>query len=365
MVVKMSKQAIYNLNREDLNKWAKSAGISTFYAEKVWLNLYRNKVSSFDKMTDIKKEHLVLLNEAFYFTKLEEVVVQKANDKTMKFLFKLYDESLIETVVMNHKFGKSICVTTQIGCNIGCNFCASGLKPKKRDLETSEIIAQIMQVNKYLLDTDDEALTHVVVMGIGEPFDNYKNLMKFLSIINDDKGLAIASRKITVSTSGLAPKIIAFAKEKIRANMALSLHAPNDELRSKLMKINKSYPLTTVFDAINKYIEITNKRVTFEYILIKDFNDQIKQAKELVNLIKPLGKNAYVNLIPYNPVFEVEFERSLDKDIDAFFEYLTQNNIRCVIRKEHGGEIEAACGQLRSEYSKTLRLPKGRSELPN
>ncbi len=349
----MKKQAIYNLDRKDLYDWAEQNNISSFYAEKIWLNLYRNKFSSFDQMQDLKPEIIEVLKSSFSFTKIETILVQRSDDGTMKFLFKLYDESLIETVVMNHNFGRSVCVTTQIGCNIGCNFCASGLKPKKRDLEASEIIAQIMEVNRTLKENFEEYLSHVVVMGIGEPFDNYENLMKFLSIINDDKGLAIAQRQITVSTSGLVPKILEFAGEKIRPNMAVSLHAPNNELRSKLMRINQTYPIESLFDAIHKYIEITNKRVTFEYILIKDFNDGIGQAKELVDLVKPLGKNAYVNLIPYNPVFEAPYERSKDEDIDKFFEYLIQNGIRSVLRREHGGEIEAACGQLRSGYEKT------------
>ncbi len=344
------KKSIYNLNREDLLKWAKANGISSFYALKIWQNIYRNKLTSFAEMPDLKADIIKKLEGSFYFNKLVSKEIQKADDNTIKFLFELEDKSLIETVLMEHNFGKSVCVTTQIGCNIGCNFCASGLKPKMRDLEVAEIIGQFLTVQKYLDENLNEQISHVVVMGIGEPFDNYDNLMKFLSIINDDRALAIGSRHITVSTSGLAPMILEFAKQDIRANLALSLHAPNNQLRSKLMRINNVYPLETVFSALNEYIKITNKRVTFEYIMIKDFNDTLQNAKELVALLEPIKKFAYVNLIPYNPVFEAGFERSTDETIRAFFDFLSKHKIRCVMRREHGSDIDAACGQLRSRY---------------
>ncbi len=346
------KQSIYNLNREDLLKWAKANSISSFYALKIWENLYRNKFRSFSDMSDLKTDIIKLLDANFYFNTLEIKEVQKSNDSTIKFLFKLEDDSLIETVLMEHKFGKSVCVTTQIGCNIGCNFCASGLKPKMRDLKVCEIVSQVLNVQKYLDENLKEQITHIVVMGIGEPFDNYNNLMKFLSIINDDRALAIGSRHITVSTSGLTPQILEFARENIRANLALSLHAPNNELRSKLMRINKVYPIETIFEALQEYIKITNKRVTFEYIMIKNFNDTLQNAKELADLIEPIKKFAYVNLIPYNPVFEVEYERSTDETIKNFFDFLSKHKIRCVMRREHGSDIDAACGQLRSRYIK-------------
>ncbi len=350
MIKQSGKVSIYNLSRKDLLEWSKSAGISTFYAEKIWLNLYRNQITDFSKMLDIREDIVKLLKKTFFFNKIDLIEVQKSLDNTVKFLFQVDDDSHIETVLMEHKFGKSICVTTQIGCNIGCTFCASGLNPKKRDLEISEIIAQILAVEKYLKENGGEKITHVVIMGIGEPFDNYDNVIKFLEIINDDKGMAIGSRHITVSTSGLTPKILAFSKEKVRANLAISLHAPNNILRNKLMKINKTYPLESLFEAIYKYIEITNKRVSFEYIMIKDFNDSIEEARELLALLEPIKKFSYVNLIPYNPVLEIGFERSSDESIKAFFDFLIQHQIRCVMRREHGADIDAACGQLRSKY---------------
>ncbi len=348
----IKKQAIYSINRDDLTIWCKKNNISSFYSDKIWINLYKNKTKSFESMINLKSDIIEKLEENFYFTKLNKLIIQESDDKTIKFLFKLYDNSLIETVLMNHKFGKSVCVTTQIGCNIGCKFCASGLKPKKRNLSSDEMISQIIYIQNYLNDKFQTKLSNVVVMGIGEPFDNYSNLIKFLSIINDDKGLAIGSKHITVSTSGIVPKIKDFAKEKLRVNLALSLHAPNNELRSTLMKINNTYPLEKLFDAIEFYIKNTNKRVTFEYILIKNFNDQIEQAKELVELLAPFKKHVYVNLIPYNPVPELDFERSEDSDINKFFLYLIQNKIPCIVRKEQGKDIDASCGQLRSKYIK-------------
>ncbi len=346
------KQSIYNLNRKDLFEWAKAKSISSFYALKIWENLYRKKITSFPEMSDLKLDIINILDQSFYFNHLELVEVQESSDDTVKFLLKLEDESLIESVLMDHKFGKSVCVTTQIGCNIGCNFCASGLKPKMRDLEVYEIISQILRVQDYLDKKTKEKITHVVVMGIGEPFDNYDNVMKFLSIINDDRAFAIGSRHITVSTSGLSPKILDFAKEDIRANLALSLHAPNNKLRSQLMRINNVYPIESIFAALKEYIQITNKRVTFEYIMIKDFNDSLKEAKELVDLIEPIKKFAYVNLIPYNPVFETGYERSSESSMNSFFDFLSKHKIRCVMRREHGSHIDAACGQLRSRYIK-------------
>lgn len=338
-----------------MKKWADSNGVSSFYHEKIWENLYRGRAKSFKDMKGIRADHLEKLEESFFFPKLLVKEVQHSSDRTLKFLFELEDGSLIETVLMHHRFGNSLCVTTQIGCNIGCAFCASGQKPKKRDLSCAEIIAQILGVDAYLkehaiLSEEESKITHLVVMGIGEPFDNYENLMCFLSIVTDGKGLAFGSRHITVSTSGIAPKIVDFAERGFRCNLAISLHAPNDTLRSALMKINHVYPIARIFEALNEYIGRTNKRVTFEYILIKGFNDSLKEAEELVKLLEPIKDYAYVNLIPYNPVFEAGYERSEEKDIAAFFHYLSSNRVRCVIRKEHGSDIDAACGQLRSRY---------------
>ncbi|MGF3067190.1 23S rRNA (adenine(2503)-C(2))-methyltransferase RlmN [Facklamia sp. P13055] len=349
-------KSIDSLTLDDLIEWLAQRGEKPYRADQIWQWLYRHHVASYEEMTNIPKKILEPLSEEFIFSPLRAKIVQKAQDKTTKFLFELQDKSMIETVLMYHHYGISVCVTTQIGCNIGCKFCASGLIPKVRDLETGEIVAQIMYVQRHLDQLGQgEKVSHIVVMGIGEPFDNYDNVMKFLRIVNSDKGLAIGARHITVSTSGLAPKIREFADEGLQVNLAVSLHAPNNETRSSIMKINREYPIEELFDAIYEYIEKTNRRVTFEYIMIDGVNDTPQHAKELANLLKPMLKLAYVNLIPYNPVAENSFRRSKAENIAQFFDILMKNKVNCVVRKEHGTEIEAACGQLRSQYERQRR----------
>ncbi|MBG9980961.1 23S rRNA (adenine(2503)-C(2))-methyltransferase RlmN [Facklamia sp. DSM 111018] len=353
-------KSIYSLTQEDLKDWMIAQGEKNYRADQIWQWLYRQHVGSFEEMTNIPKKILQPLSENFVFSPLKTEIVQRAQDKTTKFLFELHDHAMIETVLMYHHYGVSVCVTTQIGCNIGCKFCASGLIPKVRDLETGEIVAQIMFIQRYLDQHEPGTkVSHIVVMGIGEPFDNYENVMNFLRIVNSDKGLAIGARHITVSTSGLAPKIRQFAREGIQVNLAVSLHAPNNETRSSIMKINREYPIEELFAAIYEYIEITNRRVTFEYIMIDGVNDTPQHAKELVALLKPMLKLSYVNLIPYNPVLENSFERSSAENIAKFFDILMKNKVNCVVRKEHGTDIEAACGQLRSQYERKKR-EKGR-----
>lgn len=346
-------KSIYSLSLADWVQFIEEHGYKAYRATQIWEWLYQHHVSDVEAMTNLSKEIRQLLAENFTFNPLEIQIVQQAEDQTTKFLFKLQDQNMIETVLMYHHYGISVCVTTQIGCNIGCKFCASGLIPKQRDLEAGEIVAQVMFIQRYLDEHQPGAkVSHLVVMGIGEPFDNYDNVMQFLRIVNHDKGLAIGARHITVSTSGLAPKIRQFAREGIQVNLAVSLHAPNNEVRSYLMRINNKYPMEELFDAIYEYIDLTNRRVTFEYIMIDGVNDQVHHAEELVELLKPIAKLAYVNLIPYNPVVENPFERSPQDHIDQFFDTLMKGGINCVVRKEHGTDIEAACGQLRSQYLK-------------
>ena len=264
-------------------------------------------------------------------------------DKTQKFLFKTKDGHYIETVLMFQDYGLSICVTSQIGCNMGCQFCASGLLKKKRNLDVSEIVDQILQVQKEI----DGRISNIVVMGIGEPFDNYENVMNFVSIVNNDNGLGIGARRITISTCGIAPMIRRFADEQSQVNLAISLHASNDKLRSEIMPINQAYPIDELMDALRYYLDKNNRRLTFEYILLKDVNDSKEHALELVKLIK--GMNAYINLIPYNPVSEHGFQSSDIKTSLAFYDTLMKNKIQCTLRKEQGQDIDAACGQLRAK----------------
>lgn len=351
------KPSIYGFTREELIDWAMEHGEKKFRATQIWDWLYKKRVQSFEEMTNISKDFIAKLNESFCVNPLKQRIVQESKDGTVKYLFELPDGMLIETVLMRQHYGLSVCVTTQVGCNIGCTFCASGLIKKQRDLTAGEIVAQIMLVQKYFDDRGDgERVSHVVVMGIGEPFDNYDNVLRFLRTINNDNGLAIGARHITVSTSGLAPKIKEFAKEGVQVNLAVSLHAPNNDLRSSIMRINRSFPLEKLFEAIEYYIQTTNRRVTFEYIMLNEVNDHPENAQELADLTKKIRKLSYINLIPYNPVSEHDqYSRSTKERVAAFYDVLKKNGVNCVVRQEHGTDIDAACGQLRSNTMKRDR----------
>ncbi|CAD0146080.1 23S rRNA m2A2503 methyltransferase and tRNA A37 C2 methyltransferase [Streptococcus thermophilus] len=351
------KPSIYGLTRDELIDWAVEHGEKKFRATQIWDWLYKKRVQSFEEMANISKDFIAKLNDNFCVNPLKQRIVQESKDGTVKYLFELPDGMLIETVLMRQHYGLSVCVTTQVGCNIGCTFCASGLIKKQRDLTAGEIVAQIMLVQKYFDDRGDgERVSHVVVMGIGEPFDNYDNVLRFLRTINNDNGLAIGARHITVSTSGLAPKIKEFANEGVQVNLAVSLHAPNNDLRSSIMRINRSFPLEKLFEAIGYYIQTTNRRVTFEYIMLNEVNDHPENAQELADLTKKIRKLSYINLIPYNPVSEHDqYSRSTKERVAAFYDVLKKNGVNCVVRQEHGTDIDAACGQLRSNTMKRDR----------
>ncbi|MBM7540352.1 23S rRNA (adenine(2503)-C(2))-methyltransferase RlmN [Amphibacillus cookii] len=350
------KQSIYGLTQLELTDWFLSRGLKKFRAKQVWDWLYVKRVRDFNQMTNLNKETRQLLDDHFTIETLEETIKQESKDGTIKFLFKLSDGNLIETVLMRFSYGLSVCVTTQVGCNIGCTFCASGLLKKNRDLTSGEITEQIMKVQHHLdQQGKNERVSHIVVMGIGEPFDNYDHTMAFLRIVNDQKGLSIGARHITVSTSGLAHKIRDFADEQLQVNLAVSLHAPNDELRTKIMKINKAFPIDKLMEAIDYYLETTNRRITFEYILLKDVNDHKQEAVQLAKLLRNKRHLAYVNLIPYNPVEEHnQYERSEKDAIVSFYETLLNAGINCGVRVEQGSDIDAACGQLRSKQMKKV-----------
>ncbi|MGC4378400.1 23S rRNA (adenine(2503)-C(2))-methyltransferase RlmN [Fictibacillus sp. Mic-4] len=350
----MNKPSIYGLTLDQLTSWLTERGHKRFRAEQVWDWLYKKRVTHFSDMTNVNKQCIELLEEHFVIHTLKQKVKQESADGTIKFLFQLQDGNLIETVLMRHKYGLSVCVTTQVGCNIGCTFCASGLLKKSRDLSSGEIVEQIMNVQHHLDHAGQgERVSHVVVMGIGEPFDNFENLIDFIQVIKDQKGLAIGARHITVSTSGIVPKIYEFADLKLQVNLAISLHAPTNELRTEIMKINRAYPIEKLMEAADYYIEKTNRRITFEYILLKDVNDHKEEALQLAELLKDKRHLAYVNLIPYNPVDEhSQYQRSEKESVLAFYDTLKKNGINCVIRQEHGTDIDAACGQLRSKQIK-------------
>jgi 23S rRNA (adenine2503-C2)-methyltransferase len=347
----MNKAPIYGLTFEQLCAWLLERGHKKSRATHVWEALYRTRVTSFSEMTDVNPDCLRLIEDSFEIRTMEEHTRQESVDGTIKFLFRLQDGNLIETVLMRHKFGLSVCVTTQVGCNIGCSFCASGLLKKSRDLSSGEIVEQIMKVQLHLDQAGkEERVSHVVVMGIGEPFDNFKNLVDFLNVIKDQKGLDIAARHITVSTSGLADKIYEFTDADLKVNLAISLHAPNDELRTRIMKINRAIPIEKLMKAVDYYLEKTNRRVTLEYILLKDVNDQKEHAIELAELIADRRPLVNVNLIPYNPVDEHSQYQRTDRDtVSAFYDTLKKQGVSCSVRLEHGTDIDAACGQLRSK----------------
>ena len=317
-------------------------GEKKYKATQVFEWLYRHNEYDINNFSNIKKDIINKLKSDFTteFIKIEKVL---EGQDVKKFLFRLLDGEKIEAVLMEHNYGLSVCVSSQVGCNMGCRFCESGRLKKVRNLETFEIVQQILLIQEYI----NKRIDSVVVMGIGEPFDNYDNIVRFIKIINDAKGLAIGARHITVSTCGLVPKIDEFSNLDLQVNLALSLHAARDSVRNRIMAVNKVYNIDTVIAAIKRYIAKTNRRVTIEYVMLNMVNDTLEDAQALVNLIK--GMNVYVNLIPYNETKNIEFSKSSKERINKFYEYLTTSGINVTVRREFGGNIKAACGQLRSE----------------
>jgi len=348
------KPSIYGLTLDQLIAWMAEKGHKKSRALQVWDWLYRKRAMDFPVMDDVNSDCIEVLQDYFVIQTLQEHCRQEATDGTIKFLFKLADNHLIETVLMKHKFGLSVCVTTQVGCNMGCSFCASGLLMKERDLSSAEIVEQIMKVQHYLDERQQgELVSHIVVMGIGEPLDNFESLTNFLRIVQHHKGLAIGPRHITVSTSGLADKIVEFIDTGLSVNLAISLHAPNNEQRVQIMKINRAFPIEKIMQSVDYYLENTNRKITLEYILLKNINDQREHALQLAELIGDRRQRVNVNLIPYNPVEEhAHFQRSAKETMLLFYDVLKKQGIRCGIRLEHGGDIDAACGQLRSKQLK-------------
>ncbi len=347
--LEMKKTSIYSLQIHELKDWLTNNGEKPFRAEQIYDWLYKKRISSFEDMNNLSKNLRDKLSENFQITTLKTVIKQSSSDGTIKFLFELHDGYSIETVLMRHDYGNSVCVTTQVGCRIGCTFCASTLGGLKRHLEAGEIVAQVVTVQQAL-DETDERVSSVVIMGIGEPFDNYDNMMSFLKIINHDKGLMIGARHITVSTSGIVPKIYKFADENMQINFAISLHAPNTELRSRLMPINKAYKLDDLMKSVRYYIDKTGRRISFEYGLFGGVNDSVEHAEELADLLK--GIKCHVNLIPVNYVPERDYVRTPRDKIFAFEKILKNRGINVTIRREQGSDIDAACGQLRAKERK-------------
>lgn len=333
---------IYDLTIEELEEYFLNNNEKKFKALQIYSWIYEKRIKSFDEMTDMKKGLIEKIKEDFKIDYLKIVKVER-DKEVNKYLFELDDGTHIESVLMKHDYGKSICISSQVGCNMGCKFCESGRLKKVRDLMSYEMVLQILEVEKDI----NERISHVVIMGIGEPFDNYKNVTNFIKIINHPKGLAIGSRHITVSTSGVVPKILEFSNFPYQVNLAISLHAPNDKIRDRLMPINKAYKIKDIMDALKTYYKKTNRRITFEYIMLDGINDTEECAQELCRLLK--GFNCYINLIPYNETNNMEFKRSKNDRIMKFYDIIKKNNVSVTIRREFGSNISAACGQLRSK----------------
>ena len=332
---------IYDQSLKDLEEYFLMIGEKPFRSIQVYEGLYKKRYNTFDEMTNISKNLREKLKTDFSMYKIK-LLIKQQGENVNKYLFELEDGNKIETVLMFHDYGTSICVSSQVGCNMTCAFCESGRLKKVRNLLAYEIVQQILLIEEDI----QKRITHVVVMGIGEPFDNYDNVMRFIKIINSGKGIDIGSRHITISTCGIIPGIKKFMEEEGQVNLAISLHASNDEIRNKIMPINKAYPIKDLMETIKEYIAKTNRRVTFEYIMLEDINDREKDAKELAGLLK--GINCYVNLIPYNETDNIGFKRTKEWKILKFYDILKSNKINTTIRKEFGGKVDAACGQLRA-----------------
>ena len=333
---------IYGITRENLEKYFVSINEKKFKALQIFEWLYQKRENDIEKFSNIKKEIRDKIKNDFSFN-LPTIIKKEIDTDVEKFLFLLEDGEKIEAVLMRHNYGLSVCVSSEVGCNMGCKFCESGRLKKVRNLKSYEMVGQILAIEKEI----KERINSVVIMGIGEPLDNYDNVIDFIKIINDPKGISIGARHITLSTCGLIPKMNLLSELNIQINLAISLHAPNDELRSQIMPINKVYHLNELIKAIKNYIAKTNRRVTIEYVLLKGINDKIEHAYELANLLK--GMNVYVNLIPYNETNHLEFQKSDKKSIDLFYQTLQKEKINVTVRKEFGSNISAACGQLRSK----------------
>lgn len=344
---------LYSLPIHKLEELMVGEGQKKYRATQLFGWIYERRVNNFDDMSDVSKAFREVLKEK-YTLELPHIYTKVVSkDGTIKLLVELKDGAKVETVLMRYSYGNVACVSSQVGCSMGCAFCASGLFLRQRNLTPDEMIGQILVLNDLLKEEgSDKLVTHVVVMGTGEPFDNYDNVIDFVKIVNHPKALAIGARHITVSTCGIVDKIIQYGKEGLQINLAISLHAPNNKIRNRLMKINKKYPIEEVISAVKIYESEANRRVTFEYILLKGINDSLECADELSDLIR--GTLAYVNLIPYNPVIENEFKRSDDKQVRLFMDRLIKRGVTCTIRKEFGTDIDAACGQLRAKVEKNV-----------
>lgn len=337
---------IKDYNLDELKQELISMGEKTFRAEQIFKWIYQEKVKSFSEMTNLSLELREKLEQNYTMCNFKVIKKLESQDGTKKYLFDILDGNAIESVLMEYHYGKSICVSSQVGCKMGCKFCASTGIPFIRSLTAGEIVEQILAVEQ---DTNDK-ISNVVFMGIGEPLDNFENVIKAIRILNNPKGLNIGARHISISTSGLVPRIYDLANENVQCTLSVSLHASNNEKRSSMMPVNNAYNIEELIKACKDYIAKTNKRISFEYALAKENNDNLEDAKELVKLLK--GMLCHVNLIPINKIENGSYTKSTNENIIKFRDYLNDNGIVATIRRELGSDIDAACGQLRRKNLK-------------
>ena len=336
---------IKSLNYDELVTYMAGLGEKKFRASQLYQWMHEKLADSFDECTNLSNALRQKLKETSEYVCLEPVRVQHSKlDGTEKYLFRLSDGNYVESVLMKYHHGNSVCISSQVGCRMGCRFCASTLDGCVRNLTPSELLDQIYTIQKI----SGERVDNVVVMGSGEPMDNFDNIIRFLSLLNSEQGLNISARNITVSTCGIVPKIIELADKKLQITLAISLHAPNDELRKTMMPIANKYSIEEIMEACRYYLKQTNRRISFEYSLVKDVNDTEECAQQLISLVK--GMNCHINLIPVNPIKERDYRQSEQKAIYAFKNKLEKNGINVTIRREMGRDIDGACGQLRKSY---------------
>lgn len=339
------KTDIKSLSKSELERHIKDLGEAKFRADQIYAWLHKHLVSSFDEMSNLSLGLREKLKQHFVLVNLEQVDVRVSKiDGTRKYLFKLPDGNIIESVWMKYEHGNSVCVSCQVGCRMGCTFCASTLDGLLRNLSTSEILEQVYRIQKLT----GERVSNIVCMGAGEPMDNYDNVVRFVKMISSEDGLNISQRNVTVSTCGIVPRMRDLADEGLQITLALSLHAPKDEIRKKLMPIARKYSIAEVLGACNDYFQKTGRRVSFEYSLVQGENDNASEARELISLIK--GMHAHVNLIPVNPIKERDYRQSTPKAVLDFKRILEKNHINVTIRREMGRDIDGACGQLRRHF---------------
>lgn len=336
-----------SLTLQELEEVIEELGEKKFRAKQIYGWIHQKLIQDLDEMVNVPKKLREQLKEKLGFSPIKELERLVSNiDGTSKFIFALQDGSVIESVLMKYKHGNSVCVSSQVGCRMGCRFCASTLDGLSRNLLPSEILDQIY----YIQRATKERVSNIVLMGTGEPFDNYENVMRFLDLVTNENGLNLSQRNITISTCGLVPKIKQFADRKMQCNLAISLHSPTDEMRKELMPIAKRYTIDEILEACQYFFEQTGRRITFEYSLVAGVNDKPEHAKILTKRIKNL--NCHVNLIPVNPIKERDYKQSNVDSIMEFKAMLERNHINATVRREMGRDIQAACGQLRRKYTK-------------